>query len=136
MEHQKILSQSMVPPKEKNGRMERRGNANSLKVQTSGLTKGLNDPRLHRDICHLFCRYIKKDAFFDVAANVPILARAGAVSALRVRWIVRRNGRVRASLCARAVTPASPWRRPRPPRGSRGCREHRSSFHQLGVPHY
>ena len=52
---------------------KRRGNAEALKKQTAGVSKSIDDPSLQRDIGILLLKYLKNNAFFDIAANVPIL---------------------------------------------------------------
>lgn len=51
----------------------RRGNADSLKNQTAGASKSIDDPALQRDFLILFKKYLKYSAIVDIAANIPFI---------------------------------------------------------------
>lgn len=51
----------------------RKGNVKMLIQKRTSEIKGLDDPRLNRDIVILLKKYFYKDAFIDILANIPIL---------------------------------------------------------------
>ena len=51
-------------------KQKRKGNVNTFKKKD---LKDLEDPMLHRDIVYIIKNYFKQEAWFDIAANGPIL---------------------------------------------------------------